>query len=269
MLTPKPKKALGQNFLVDQCVIRETIEAAQIGNDDVVVEVGAGTGTLTYPLAKRAKKVVAVEIDKDLIPELQTKLRGLQNVEIVNEDFLILDPSRYTLDPSFKVVGSIPYQITSPLIHKLLRETPRPRSITIIVQKEVAEKITAKPPKGTYLSNFVANFGKAEIIRTIKPSAFRPQPKVDSALLHINLYSKSYTPNPERLSALLHHGFAQPRKMLNKRFSPEILQKLGISPERRPQTLHIGEWLKLLEVIKDGGASSKATPSPPPPSSDS
>ena len=253
----KLKKELGQNFLVDQRIISDTIKSARISANDVVVEVGAGTGALTRPLAERARKVIAVEIDKDLIPDLQTNLEGLENVEIINEDILKLDTSHYLLATNFKIVGSIPYQITSPLIHKLLKETPRPKSITIIVQKEVGEKIVAKPPQATYLSNFVANFGQAKILRTIKPNAFRPQPSVDSALLHITIHHKPLTIEPERLSAFLHHGFAQPRKMLNKRFPAETLQKLGIDPKRRPQTLSFEEWIKLFISWKTSKARSE------------
>lgn len=249
VLSVKPKKELGQNFLVDQRVIADIIKAANIGAGDVTIEVGAGTGVLTRPLAERAGKVIAIEIDRNLIPELQKNLGGLENVKIVNEDILKLDTSHYPLATNFKVVGSIPYQITSPLIHQLLKLQNRPKSITIIVQKEVAEKIAVKPPKATYLSNFVANFGQAKILRTIKPSAFRPQPKVDSALLHISIHHKPSTIEPERLSAFLHHGFAQPRKMLNKRFPAETLQKLGINPKRRPQTLSFEEWVKLFRKV--------------------
>lgn len=260
----RPKKELGQNFLIDQRVISDTIKSAQISKDDTVLEVGAGAGALTRPLAEKAKKVIAVEIDKDLIPELQANLEGLENVEIINADILKLPITNHQL-PDYKIVGSIPYQITSPLIHQLLKLKNRPKSITIIVQKEVVEKIAAQPPEATYLSNFVANFGQAKILRTIKPNAFHPQPKVDSALLHIVLklhpsYYRAKRDNggceagsyitPEELEKFLHHGFAQPRKMLNKRFPAETLQKLGIDPKRRPQTLSFKEWIKLFKEIK-------------------
>lgn len=261
------KKELGQNFLVDQGVIEDLLRTADIKSGDLILEIGAGTGAVTRALAEKARKVIAVEIDKDLIPELKANLEGLENVEIVNEDILKLDTSHQLLATSFKVIGSIPYQITSPLLHKLLKETPRPKSITIVVQKEVAEKIAAKPPKGTYLSNFVANFGRAEIIRTIKPDSFRPQPKVDSALLHIVLKPHPSRLQPEELEKFLHHGFAQPRKMLNKRFPAETLKKVGIDPKRRAQTLKFDKWVKLFKRFKGGGASSKPIPSPLPPNS--
>lgn len=252
----KPKKELGQNFLVDQHVISETIKAAEIDKEDVILEVGAGTGALTRPVAERAGKVIAVEIDKDLIPELQKNLKGLGNVEIINVDFLNFLNDQYQYinilkrEP-FKVVGSIPYQITSPLIHQLLKLKTRPELITIVVQKEVAEKIVAQPPNATYLSNFAGNFGQAKILRIIKPNAFRPQPKVDSALLHITPHPDPLVPDIERFEKFLHRGFAQPRKMLNKRFPKELLQKIGIDPQHRPQTLSFEEWVKLFKAVKE------------------
>lgn len=267
------KKELGQNFLTDERVIEDLLQTADIGGEDLVLEVGAGTGALTKPLAKRAGRIIAVEIDKALIPQLQESLKGLEDVTIVNEDILKVDVDTriqgyfrgvgekrrflsgvkgpYKDRNAFKVVGSIPYQITSPLIHKLLKIKRRPKSITIVVQKEVAEKIAAKPPKATYLSNLVANFGQAEIIRTISPDAFHPQPTVDSALLHIRLRPKPYIKDAERFEGFLHRGFAQPRKMLNKQFPVEILQKIGIDPQRRPQTLSFEEWVKLFKGIKE------------------
>ncbi len=245
----KSKKELGQNFLTDKKAINEIIKAADIQGDDLVVEVGSGKGALTYPLAKRAKKVVAIEIDKDLIPKLQERVKKLKNIQIINADFLALKSNQYAPVSNFKIIGSIPYQITSPLIHKLLKEVPRPKSITIIVQKEVAEKITATAPKATYLSNFVANFGKAKIIKTIDPQAFHPQPKVGSALLHIILHPQPHI-SDSRFEPFLHHGFSQPRKMLNKQFPSEILQKLKINPQRRPQTLKFKEWVNLYKRTK-------------------
>lgn len=248
------KKELGQNFLTDKRVVEDLLQTADIGGDDLILEVGAGMGALTQPLAKQAGRVIATEIDKALIPQLQENLKDLENVAVVNEDILKMDLDAripgYGDIKSFKVVGSIPYQITSPLIHQMLKLEARPKSITIVVQKEVAEKITAEPPKATYLSNFTANFGQAGIVRLIKPGAFRPQPGVDSALLHIQLRPKPHVKDAKRFEAFLHRGFAQPRKMLNKQFPAETLQKTGIDPQRRPQTLNFKEWVKLFKAKK-------------------
>jgi 16S rRNA (adenine1518-N6/adenine1519-N6)-dimethyltransferase len=254
----KPKKQLGQNFLIDSQVVNDLLDAAEINNRSTVLEVGAGTGAVTRPLAERAGKVIAVEFDKDLIPKLKTNLEGLKNVKIINEDILKIDTSHQLLATNFKVVGSIPYQITSPLIHKLLKDTPQPKSITIVVQREVAEKIAARPPRASYLSNFVANFGQAKIIRTVKSSAFHPQPKIESAIVHIVVHPKPRVPDP-KFEAFLHRGFAQPRKMLNKRFNVEKLREAEIDHTGRPQTLRFDEWIKLFMSTRGADASSKAT----------
>jgi len=242
----EPKKSLGQNFLVDQNVVRDLIDAAKIGKKDVVLEVGAGTGTVTKRLAQTAGKVIAVEFDRDLIPALRRNLSSFKNVEILNAD--ILDVNFNDLD-HFKVVGAIPYQITSPLIHKILHSSNRPKSITFVVQKEVAEKIAAAPPDATYLSNFVANFGEARIIKVIKPGAFSPQPKVDSAIIHITLYPKPKVEDTLKLEKFLHHGFVQPRKMLHHRFEDEILVGSKIPPQARAAHLSKEDWHNIYREI--------------------
>jgi len=251
----KPKKHLGQNFLVDQKVVRDLVETAEIGPEDVALEPGAGSGMVTKELAKRAGKVIAVEIDKELIPVLKKNLQGFVNVEIINADILKFSILNFQF-PNLKVVGSIPYQITSPLIHQLLMSTPPPQVICLVIQKEVAEKIVAKPPKATYLSNFVATLAKAQIVRYIKPSAFHPQPKVDSAIIKITPHPPLHkapggeTHPPEMglaksFSSFLHRGFAHPRKMLNKVFSEKVLKEADISPQARAQELKLEEWIKL------------------------
>ena len=242
------KKALGQNFLVDPKVARDLAETAGVKRDDTILEVGAGTGTVTRELAARAGKVIAVEFDRDLIPLLQRNLKGYSNVAIVNADILEFPISNYQL-ANYKVVGAIPYQITSPLIHKILHSPHRPKSITLIVQKEVAEKIAAKAPDATYLSNFVANFGEARIIQVVKPGAFSPQPKVDSAIIHIELYPKPKIGDAVRLAKFLHHGFAQPRKMLHHRFEAGILAGSKISPQARPAHLSREDWRNLYREL--------------------
>jgi len=245
----KPKKYLGQNFLVDRQVAKSLVEAADIKKSDIVLEVGAGMGALTHLIAQKVKKVIAVEFDPDIIPTLKKNLKGLTNVEIVNTDILKLSADYWQL--ATKIVGSIPYQITSPLIHKILHSKDRPKSITFIVQKEVAEKIATRPPKATYLSNFVDNFGKVRIVKTIKPVSFRPQPKVDSAILHISLYDKPKMENTYELEKLLHHGFREQRKMIKNRFGSEVLQESQIPIHKRPANLTKEDWHRLYEVLAE------------------
>ena len=253
----EPKKSLGQNFLVDQSVVRELIDAAKIGKRDVVLEVGAGTGVVTRELAKRTKKVIAVEFDRDLIPPLKLDLQGLKNVEIINADILDLNFDDLNHQSNFKIVGSIPYQITSPLVHKILHSSNRPKSITFIVQKEVAEKIAAKAPDATYLSNFVANFGEARIVRIVKPGAFSPQPKVDSAIIQIELYPKPKIEDTLKLEKFLHHGFMHPRKMLHHQFAADILAQSKVPAQARPAHLSKEDWHTLYRELSRTKERSK------------
>lgn len=244
----KPKKRLGQHFLRDQKVVLDLVRAGEINPKDTVVEVGAGTGVVTRELAERAGKILAVEFDRDLIPQLRENLKSFQNVKIVHKDILDLRFANYDLR-DFKVVGSIPYQITSPLVHKLLTKKPRPNLIALLIQKEVAEKFVAKPPKATYLSNFVQAFGKVKITRHVPPSAFFPQPKVTSSIIRIVPEKNVYGIDPQKFSAFLHQAFKHPRKMLRNIFPEERLKKAGIDPEARAQEIPLEKWIKLHHAL--------------------
>lgn len=257
---PRPKKNLGQNFLSSEEVLDQFIAACDLNENDVVVEVGAGMGVITAELAKRVRNVIAFELDSDLIPSLRNllKLQNLCNVEIRNEDVLkskststSISTSVSTSTPISKIVGAIPYQITSPLLHKIILEFEEKPTIVFIVQKEVAEKITAKPPHATYLSNFVSLYGKAEIVGLpISPLAFYPAPKVESAILKITPDSKFYNFTILQFSKFLHHGFKNPRKMLNKAFPAEVLKKAGVDPALRPQNLTLEDWMRLSDILE-------------------
>ncbi|MEX0887946.1 MAG: rRNA adenine dimethyltransferase family protein [Patescibacteria group bacterium] len=221
------------------------------------MEVGAGTGAVTKELAPRARRVIAVEFDRDLIPHLKLHLSGVKNVEVVNDDILSLDLNPYALNPRFKVVGAIPYQITSPLLHKILHSSARPKSITFIVQKEVAEKITATSPDATYLSNFVANFGEARLLKVVKPGAFNPPPKVDSAIVHIELFTKPKIEDTVKLEKFLHHGFRHPRKMIHHQFEAGVLAESKLTPQARPAHLSKEDWRNLYRELSQTKERSK------------
>ncbi len=250
----KPKKRFGQNFLVDQKVVANLVSAAELTKSDVVVEVGAGTGVLTKELAKQAGKVIAFEIDRDLIPVLKKELQDFDNVKILNQDFLKFVICNLEFGISdYKVIGSIPYQITSPLIHKLLTLDPRPSLVVLLIQKEVAEKITAQPPKATYLSNITELLGEVEIVRLVSKNAFRPVPTVDGAIIKLVPSAYSLVPKAEidRFQQFLHRGFQHPRKMLRTKFDSEVLEEVGIDPTRRAQTLKFDDWVKLFNHLSD------------------
>ena len=229
------KKRFGQNFLIDEDVVLSLVKAAKISPEDVVLEVGAGTGVVTKELAKYAKKVIAIEIDRDLIPRLRESIKEFNNVEIINSDILsFLENCKK--NSTFKVVGSIPYQITSPLIHALIMLDTPPQSITLVVQYEVAEKICAKPPNATYLSNFISLFGEAKIVQKVKKQSFYPQPSMESAIIHIKRKDKIPKQREFKIwSGFLHRGFSHPRKML----------KFGARPTARAQELSLDSWISI------------------------
>ena len=240
----QPKKRLGQNFLRSSAALEKLVGSAMIGDKDIILEPGAGLGTVTKELAKKAKLVYAIEFDVDLLAQLQQTVPV--NVEVLNKDALKLNWDDLSPAPTI-VAGSIPYQITSPLIHLILYYLARhPHTIkrtALIIQKEVALKLCAMPPKATYLSNLVRLFGEPKIVKTIPPGSFFPAPKVNSAIWSLEIAEK--TPNEKELrewETLLHKGFSHPRQMINKVFDSGWLKKIGVRPQARAGELLIKDW---------------------------
>jgi 16S rRNA (adenine1518-N6/adenine1519-N6)-dimethyltransferase len=273
-----PKKRFGQNFLRDQKVVADFVAACDLTKEDVVMEIGAGTGILTKELAEGAGRVFAFEIDRDLIPVQRSRPLNYRNVKIINQDFLKIDNQKLsnylalhknlslrsrTLHFSlrskssaevlveFKLVGSIPYQITSPLIHKLLTFDPRPSLVVLLIQKEVAEKICARPPKATYLSNIVQLLGEVKIVCLVPKTAFWPVPEVGGAIVKLVPNARCPVPTAEieRFQRFLHSGFQNPRKMLRRKFDPGVLKKVGIDPTQRAQCLDLERWVVLYNTL--------------------
>ncbi len=258
----RPHKGLGQNFLSDDTVLAGIADAAGIPEHAAVLEVGPGLGSLTRHLAARAESVVAVELDKDLVPVLRKELADCPNVEIVEGDILEFSPDEYFKDGDYYVAANIPYYITSAVIRHLLEGKARPKQLALTVQKEVAERICAAPGKLSLLALSVQVYGKADIPMIIPASAFYPEPKVDSAVVRIELYDEPLIPAAEmdEFFDLAKAGFGQKRKALRNAFSSNLhlssaeaeayLQKAGIDPMRRAETLTIPEWKQLMDVKK-------------------
>lgn len=239
-------KSFGQNFLIDKDILQKIINSAKISKQDLVIEIGPGLGVLTNELAKIAKKVTSIELDKKLIPILQETLQGHNNIEIINQDALKTPPPK----TKYKVVANIPYNITSPLLNQFLQTKNKPTSLTLLVQKEVAEKLCQKEPKMSILSLQVALFGKAEIISKVPSSCFHPAPKVESAIIHIETYKKTdknYLPDEKakKILSLAKIAFSQKRKKL-KNTLKNFIKETDLDLTRRPQTLSIKEWLSLI-----------------------
>lgn len=252
-----PKKHLGQNFLFDQSILNRIVEASELTISDTIVEIGPGPGALTKILAKTAKKVVAIELDVELYAKLKESLSESKNVEIINGDALQYPYEK--LEP-FKIVANIPYYITTPIIFRLLEARKNLKSMTLTIQKEVAQRIAAKPGTKDYgvLSIMVQYFGNPELKFIIHKEAFRPVPKVDSAVIHIEILPapRVKVADEKLFFRTIKTAFSQRRKTLSNSLKPlsnnikKILVSAGIEPERRAETLSIEEFARLSDFIR-------------------
>ena len=251
----KPKKTLGQNFLINQGILDKIIQAAEISPQDTVIEVGPGTGNLTRKLSEKAGRVIAIEKDHQMVEflknELSTNQPYVQNVEIVEGDVLKFDPSRYLLLASgYKVVANIPYYITSHFLRTLLEEWPTPKLIVLTIQKEVAQRMTAKKGGMNLLALSVQLYSDPEIIMTVSKGSFRPTPKVDSAVIRLTPNPKANTETIKRVLELARKAFSGKRKQLKNTLKGVNLAKSDIPPETRPEDLSVPDWLKLSSEVK-------------------
>lgn len=250
----RAKKFLGQNFLVNEESLNTIVETAAVEPHEHIIEVGPGLGVLTKELIARAKHVTSIELDPQMITMLKCTFPEAKNLEILNQDALRFTPP----STPYKVVANIPYNITSPLLNHFLQNQNKPRSLTLLVQKEVAEKICAQEPDMTILSLQIGLFGETKYVKTVPARHFHPSPKVDSAIIFIKTYEENDTqfiPTEEALRILkkAKTAFTQRRKKilntLSLRDKIEELEKIGIDPNRRPETLSIKEWQKLMPIL--------------------
>lgn len=254
----RPNKRLGQNFLVDEIHLSRIVQAAGVNPADEVLEVGPGLGSLTRHLAAAVRRVVAVELDGALLAPLRQTLEPYTNVEIVQGDILEFNPADHFAADGYLVVANIPYYLTSNLIRHLLESAPRPGRIALTVQKEVAQRACAQPGDLSLLALSVQLYGQPRIAQHIPAGAFYPAPKVDSALLMIDLYDapELAAEHIEYFFMLTKAAFAQKRKTLanslaalpewDKNLAAQRLLAAGIDPMRRPQTLSLAEWARLV-----------------------
>ncbi len=247
-------KRLGQNFLQDAGALERIVRAADITQEALVLEVGSGLGSLTRYLAAAAGRVVAVELDKRLIPVLKNVLKPYSNITIVAGDILKLSSTQLALSEGYIVVANIPYNLTSAIIRHLLESSPRPQRMILTVQREVAERICANPPDMSLLALSVQVYGKPAIVTHIPAGAFFPAPKVDSAAVRIDIHPTALIPSPELeiFFKLIKAAFSQKRKTLRNSLSAglkisteqsqALLIKAGIDPQRRAETISLEEW---------------------------
>jgi len=253
----------GQNFLIDHKVRDAVAELAGTGPDDELLEVGAGVGTLTIALAPRCRRLIAVELDRELLPALRDVVLGHENVEIAGEDILKFDLGKAFPGGEEVVAGNIPYQLTGALIRKLLDRPPRPRRLSLVVQKEVAERWTAAT--GASLSTVAVQvFAEPKLGFVIPASAFTPMPRVDSALVTMEVRAKPAVEvdDMQRFFRFVEAVFQFRRKQLGGALgriagsgsteAGRVLSEIGIDPARRAQTLALGEWQSLYRAFNPG-----------------
>ncbi|CAG0992921.1 Ribosomal RNA small subunit methyltransferase A [Anaerolineales bacterium] len=255
-------KSLGQNFLQDSSALERIARAAEIQADDTVLEIGPGLGSLTRYLAVSAREVVTLELDPDLIPPLRAVLTPHPNVRVVQGDILKTDISSLIKTQDYLVVANIPYYITSAIMRHLLESDPTPRRIVLTIQKEVAERICAAPGDLSLLALSVQVYGTPSIAAIIPAASFHPAPKVDSAILRVEIYPTPLIPREMHpiFFKITKAGFSQKRKTLRNSLSsglhikPQeteaLLKSAGINPMRRAETLSIEEWKQMMERLK-------------------
>ncbi len=256
-----PSKSKGQNFLIDSEALNQMVEAAKLGPDDVVVEIGPGLGVLTIELAKRVKKVLAVELDSKAISALEHTLVDCKNVEILSSDILATKNQELKdkLGGDYKVVSNLPYNITGKVLRKFMSYEPRPLSMTLMLQKEVAERLVAPAGKMSVVAVSAQVYSQPQIMAIVKKDSFYPEPAVNSAVIHFSNFSTNlFTTNKvdeKKFWQLVKIGFSSRRKQLHnnlmtglkldKETVKNALIGIKIDPKTRAQDLSIIDWLNL------------------------
>ncbi|MBT3363692.1 MAG: ribosomal RNA small subunit methyltransferase A [Chloroflexi bacterium] len=257
----RAKKALGQHFLVDSSYLDTMLAAAGICSDDTVIEVGPGLGVLTQELLKNAGRVIAVELDNQLA-ENMSKTPGL---EVVNADILNTTPEQLLGDgvSSYKVVANLPYNIAAQVLRRFLESEFQPSKIVVMIQKEVAKNMMAEPPDMNLLAVGIQTYGKPKVVRKVPPDAFYPRPKVDSAIINIDVYDKPAVEvsDIEVYFKVARAGFGNKRKQLRNALAnglaltpkavEDVLTEAGIDYQRRAQTLSLEQWAQISRIMEE------------------
>jgi 16S rRNA (adenine1518-N6/adenine1519-N6)-dimethyltransferase len=260
-------KSIGQHFLVDRSVLDTILEAAEIGPTDDVLEIGPGPGVLTAALADRARSVTAVELDQRMVAVLRDTLGERANVRVVRADALDVDLYAVGERPPTRIVANLPYQITTPLLERFLADARRPPLVVVLVQEEVAKRMAASetneraPRERGFLSVFVQSFAEARIVRRVPPRAFRPAPKVSSAVVALRTRATpAFAPLEQKaflrfVSDVFRHRRKQLRSALgheagvDKARADLALAAVAIDARRRPEELSLAEWVALATEV--------------------
>lgn len=264
----RPRKGLGQHFLVDRTVLNTIIGSVELTPADTVVEVGPGLGILTGELVKRAGRVVAVELDTRLAEILKDTLAQASNLTVVNEDILNIEPAALVGTTAYKVVANLPYYIASAVLRHFLEGPLKPAAMVVMVQKEVAEQMVALPGRMSLLSVGIQYYGRPEIVAYVPARCFCPAPEVDSAVVKIEVYPAPVVPVTDETGFfnLVRAGFSAPRKQiansialgthLSKAEVLSLLEAAGIAVRRRAETLSLDEWAGLWRTFDEAGKAA-------------
>lgn len=262
----RAQKKFGQHFLTDPRILESIANAGDVSPDDIVLEIGPGLGHLTRVLARRARRVIAVEIDAELAARLRNEFANASNVAIERGDILeydLIDLVGSDLEPAppFKVIANLPYYITSAILRHLLEATHKPRVIVVMVQRQVAQRLIARPPMMNLLAVSVQCFARARIVRTVAAGAFYPRPQVDSAVVRLDILDIPVVDPPDtaRFFDIVRAGFGEKRKQLRNSLAhglgsdpfqiESILAHLHIDSSRRAETLSLDEWAALCRAL--------------------
>lgn len=258
----RPKKGLGQHFLIDESVLDKIIAATEVGPADTVLEIGPGLGVLTRALVEHAGHVVAVELDEKMVQILRQEPTGYRNLEIIQGDILQIEPGELIEGP-YKVAANLPYYITSAVIRHLLEAKHKPALLVLMVQLEVAQRILAQPGDMSTLAVSVQFYGRPRLMTRVPAGAFWPPPEVDSAVLRIDVYAEPpvAVDDVDWFFKVVRAGFGQKRKQLKNALAGGLhptkeavmaaLERAGIDPRRRAETLCIEEWAVLARELRN------------------
>lgn len=257
----RPTRSMGQNFLVDPSVVVRIADVAGVGDDDLVLEIGPGMGILTRELLSRGARVTGVELDRDLAAFLTADLAAIDRFRLVERDARYVEIEQITGGEPYQVVANLPYSVATVIIRHFMESSTPPRRMTVMVQKEVAERMTAEPGAMSLLGLATYLYAEAQIAFIVPPDVFLPPPKVESAVVVLNVRDRlaGTSEQRDRMFELATMAFQRRRKTISNGLSmglgmPKaeldvLLERVGIDPKRRPQTLGVGEWLSIAREL--------------------
>lgn len=269
-----PQRESGQNFLIDEKILDIIVDTAKLVKSDSVLEIGAGFGPLTKRVAEKVDRIWAVELEKRFIPALRKLETAFPSIQVIHQDILKLDIDKTINDQEYKIVANLPYNITSFILRKFLEQEPKPISMTLLIQKEVAERVVADTNELSLLAVSVQFYGNPQIIHVVSKTSFWPEPKVDSAVIKIDNIktekqilednrTSGHNFNEKQFFQVVKAGFSAKRKQIHNNLASslhvktnkikEILVESGIKPEHRPQDVSIYSWKKLTSTLKNKG----------------